>query len=705
MKITAVALAAAAAVVAVLSPAGLPEARAGRGPGPPPVTDITVNGNGGHRVYDGVGAVLGGGGNARYLEDYPAAVRTRILDYLFKPGYGASLQLLKLEIGGDANSTDGAEPSVEHVKGQVNCHAGYEFAIARQAAALHRYLKLYGLQWGAPGWVRDGTSSIFTPGDIRYLLDWLGCARRQGLTISYLGGWNERDSGAHAAWFGALRSALNAHGYRGVQIVAADTFAPGSWPYEGDRSIAVLGNHDVCGYPTGASGPRTGCTAPPGARESGKPLWGSELGAMDAGARAGCIAPCAPAMDRAAIRGYIDARLTGYLEWPALDAMPSRLPYENRGLVTAGQPWSGHYSVNAMTWAIAHFTQVVWPPWPGNPGGWRYVNSASGFLQGARGHGSYVSLVRSGGSGWSMIIETTTATAAQQAHITVTGGRNLAGAAVHVRASNFDPATGSPSQWFARQPSITPSHGSFTITLLPHSVYSLTTTAGQGKGTVGAPPRAPFPLPYRDSLSRSGQAGPGDDEPQYLAAMDGAFELAPCLVPDGSANTCTEQRAVAMPVLWRTASPAAGARFPYAIIGDQSLADYTVSCDVLLTQPGTTTAGLVGRFSGMSGGRAGAFGGYIFDVSSTGRWRLIDDSQAPGHVATIASGRVAAPGAGSWHRLSLSLHGDTIAASMDGRPVTSVTSRTWTFGPAGIEAGAFSRRWPRVQYSNLSITP
>jgi len=36
-----------------------------------PATFITVNGNGGARVYDGVGAVLGGGGNARYLEDYP----------------------------------------------------------------------------------------------------------------------------------------------------------------------------------------------------------------------------------------------------------------------------------------------------------------------------------------------------------------------------------------------------------------------------------------------------------------------------------------------------------------------------------------------------------------------------------------------------------------------------------------------------------
>jgi len=77
-------------------------------------TFITVDGEGGARVFDGVGAILGGGGNARYLEEYPAAQRTQILDYLFKPGYGASLQLLKLEIGGDANSSDGAEPSVEH---------------------------------------------------------------------------------------------------------------------------------------------------------------------------------------------------------------------------------------------------------------------------------------------------------------------------------------------------------------------------------------------------------------------------------------------------------------------------------------------------------------------------------------------------------------------------------------------------------------
>src|ERR1700722_14300068 len=69
-------------------------------------TTIRVNGNGGDLVYAGVGAVLGGGGNARYLADYPPRQRDQILDYLFKPGYGAQLQILKLEIGGDSDSSD-----------------------------------------------------------------------------------------------------------------------------------------------------------------------------------------------------------------------------------------------------------------------------------------------------------------------------------------------------------------------------------------------------------------------------------------------------------------------------------------------------------------------------------------------------------------------------------------------------------------------
>ena len=40
---------------------------------------ITVNGTQGGRTFDGIGAISGGGGNSRLLEDYPAAEQQQIL--------------------------------------------------------------------------------------------------------------------------------------------------------------------------------------------------------------------------------------------------------------------------------------------------------------------------------------------------------------------------------------------------------------------------------------------------------------------------------------------------------------------------------------------------------------------------------------------------------------------------------------------------
>src|SRR6204780_41818 len=90
-------------------------------------TTITVNGTGTGRVFNGIGAISGGGGNTRLLTDYPAAQQSQILDYLFKPGYGAALQILKVEIGGDTNSTDGSESSHMHTSGTVGCDTGQEW--------------------------------------------------------------------------------------------------------------------------------------------------------------------------------------------------------------------------------------------------------------------------------------------------------------------------------------------------------------------------------------------------------------------------------------------------------------------------------------------------------------------------------------------------------------------------------------------------
>ena len=222
------------------------------------------------RTFDGLGAISGGGGNSRLLIDYPPRERARILDLLFKPDVGASLQLLKVEIGGGTNTTDGAEPSAEPQRGDVDCDAGYEWWLMREAKARNPAIRLYGLAWGAPGWVGEGRHTFFTASAVRYVLDWLGCARSHGLRIDYLGGWNER--GYDRRWYVALRAALDAAGYGSVELVAGD----GGWAVAGAllddpafaAAVDIVGVHYPCSG--GIGGDAASCRSPADAAAVGE---------------------------------------------------------------------------------------------------------------------------------------------------------------------------------------------------------------------------------------------------------------------------------------------------------------------------------------------------------------------------------------------------------------------------------------------------
>jgi hypothetical protein len=67
-------------------------------------SEIKIDGTGSGRVFEGIGAVSAGA-SSRLLIDYPETQRSQILDYLFKSNYGAFLQHLKVEVGGDMDST------------------------------------------------------------------------------------------------------------------------------------------------------------------------------------------------------------------------------------------------------------------------------------------------------------------------------------------------------------------------------------------------------------------------------------------------------------------------------------------------------------------------------------------------------------------------------------------------------------------------
>ena len=85
--------------------------------------------------FDGHGG-LSAGGTSRLLIEYPEKEQSEILDYLFLPNFGASLAVLKLEIGGDTQSTDGTETSHMHFRGDLGCKRGYEGWLAKEAKAV-----------------------------------------------------------------------------------------------------------------------------------------------------------------------------------------------------------------------------------------------------------------------------------------------------------------------------------------------------------------------------------------------------------------------------------------------------------------------------------------------------------------------------------------------------------------------------------------
>jgi Glycosyl hydrolase family 59/Galactocerebrosidase, C-terminal lectin domain len=633
-----------------------------------PVALAKLDGSKVGRTFDGIGAISGGGGNSRLLIDYPEPQRSQILDALFKPGVGASLQILKVEIGADTNSTDGAESSIEPRPGTIDCDSGYEWWLMEAAKARNPEIKLYGLAWGAPGWVGGGRQTFFTRHAIGYLLSWLGCARKHGLKIDYLGGWNER--GYDTAWYERLRSALDAAGYSAVKVVAADD----GWAIADDlarhstfaRAVDVIGVHYPCSG--GAGGDANSCRSPTAARRTGKPLWASESGSQS-------FITGSPAMARSISRGYLDGRLTAYINWPLVAALYPNLPYPTAGLLVANQPWSGTYSLGSQLWVAAHWAQFT-------DSGWTFVDSASGYLRGDAHNGTYVTLQASDRSDFSTIVETTTAKTAQWIRFAISGG--LPTKTMHVWATNV--TSPDPSTWFRRLEDIRPVDGSFKLVARPGYLYTLTTTTGQRGHTASSGPGRIMSLPYADDFDGydTGRAA------RYLSNMQGDFQIQPCGGHRG--GRCVRQMATAKPVEWLHTVAT-----PFAILGDWRWRDYRVAVDVLFDAHGAVQ--LIGHLGRQHGRSPEAIDGCYLHVRDTGAWAIVIKKGRRGRV-TLAHGIARPLGLHRWHRLSLEFEGPVIRAAIDDRHLASVRDTSSAEGQIGIGTVGYQPD----EFDNLSIT-
>ena len=157
------------------------------GPAAAPATAATaaiVDPAAGGATFDGVGGASGGGGGTRLLVDYPEPVRSDLLDLLFKPRFGLSLQHLKVEIGCDGDTTQGSEPTHARSETDVSFDRGYEIWFMQQAVKRRADMQLSGLEWGIPGWVA-AKGGMWGAANQQYMVGWVsGLLKHKGLNIT-----------------------------------------------------------------------------------------------------------------------------------------------------------------------------------------------------------------------------------------------------------------------------------------------------------------------------------------------------------------------------------------------------------------------------------------------------------------------------------------------------------------------------------------
>lgn len=615
---------------------------------------IKIIANSGGRVFEGIGA-LSAGASSKLLLDYPVEIRDQIFDFLFKPKFGASLQQLKVEIGGDVNSTDGTEPSHAHTRNEFlnpepeNFQRGYEWLLLKEAKKRNPEIFTDCLSWGCPGWIGDGI--FYSQDNADYIVSFLkGAKMYHGIDFDFTGIWNERPYDIE--WIKLLRRTLDKNGLDKVKIIAADVF---NWSIATDMQNDKELNDAV--YAMGIHYNERWEKDPYSSSEIAKSLnksirnseggpWKGDWDGFEY-------------LVKLYNRNYIVGKSTNVITWSLITSYYDNLSIPNSGLMMAKTPWSGHYEVQPGIWAAAHTTQFVEP-------GWKYIDSGCGFLK----KGSYVTLKSPDEKDFSLIIETVDTTGMQTVSFQL--DRKFACKTLHVWKSTRGKCE------FEKQPDLNITNNKFTIQLDGKSAYSMTTTTGQTKGNYQVPEDQSFSFPYQADFDKEtiGQL------PKYFMDQAGVFEVHQR--QDGTGN-CLKQVINQQGIEWEVGQNV----FVSTLLGDVSWTDYEVHADVNI-QENTGYAKLLGRITEVR--RGGDYpDGYWFKINTSGNWVLFAGDQKMGSGTTPFSPF-------TWHQLSMKFKGNAITVTVNDIEVVKVTDGKYKSGLAGLGSD-----FNTVEFDNFEV--
>lgn len=618
---------------------------------------ITINANQGGRVFEGIGAVSAGA-SSRNLIDYPEKQRAEVLDYLFKPKFGAGLQHLKVEIGSGENSTCGSEPShiiaKEEFKNPIP--RGYELWLMSEARKRNSKITLDCLPWAYPRWV----GSRFSKSSADWIVAFLQLAKRTyGINIDWVSA-AQNEMGTDLNWIAnTLRPTLDAHGFSAVKLQGPDDDSEFWQIFDTlekapklDKLISAVGYHYIDGREPWDIDQKNDRRATQKAIRSGKPLWASEEWSNSGkdwdGAGALYLA-------RLINKEYTVDRTTKFEIWCPLDAMYDQIIYGNTGLLQADSPWSGDYTVWPAVWAVAHTTQFA-------DLGWKYMDDACDQFDTATWKGSHVALRNPLTGDWSVIVVT-----GDKKNIKINVGEGLKKGIVHIWKST------DKEQFIEQKPQPLKSN-SLELELEPDAIYTITSTTGQTKGSIeNIPVKSPFPFPYTENFDNYKT----HQTPKFFADQKGTFEA----VPSPKGGMCLAQAVPDEGILWFDN----WLLKPHSLFGDLNWKDYAIEGDVLLNG-GDVEIG--GRYTDRNKL------GFRWILTRDGRWQL------NWQYTTLASGQIMNFVPSNWHHIKLEMDGPQITGFVDGQKLTTISSQPENKGMAFI-----CSTYDRNLFDNIKVEP
>ena len=636
------------------------------------------------KLYDGLGMVSANN-SSRLLLDYKAEhpeIYQALLEYMFgKEGMG--LSLIKVEMGADVDSSSGTEPAVmrsEDEAADVTRGAGYQ--LVADALKINPDIKVDMLYWGQPAWVANAKDSYdalykWYKSTIDAMYDTYG-VKVTHVTV------NQNERAIDYEWVKYFSNRLKEetderYDYDTIKIVCGE--GVGTWGI----AAKMLDDEELMDAVDVVTSHYTSWTndkVKTLQNEYGKEVWFSEGSSPMSYAEA-TYRYDGTGSGTSDINGMLDIAtritqamaegMTMYEFQPVISSYYSGVTYFPKQLITANEPWSGAYSLDAGFYMCLHFSQFIGTDW-------QYIDGArfGDGKAGGDGHAivdstyNYITLVDKSKRNCSIVIVNNSAE-------TIEYDIELANLPCAEKYFCVWETRGPDSDdyyenYFKKLGYINAEDSILKVALKPYSMMTVSTVNAdvnsyEEKGS------ELLSLPYTDDFEYSGyDAGylaSRGSAPRYTTDQGGAFEVA-----DIDGNNVLMQKITndIKPKDWGSTS------LPITNLGDDRWSNYSVSIDAGFQQ-GTAEGenvfvGIGARYNLADNNQSG----YWVKLWKDGKCEIIKDNKP------VTEAQIADFNPDDIHNIKITVYNNTIEGSVDGENLLTYedTEKQFISGRAAI---------------------